>query len=143
MSRLSSILVKTEKAEAIPAIITSESQTRDTSSNGKTKQFTVTSNNGKTTTFIVTEKTVGGKHKLQNKMRLKYRMGVRRTVKKSRTAKRRQNGGVIFVGAPVNYSVPPNQRQPTEAIMERATTAGGKRKGSYRKRRGTRRNKRN
>jgi len=69
----------------------------------------------------------------------------RRTVKKSRTAKRRQNGGVIFVGAPVNYSVPPNQRQPTEAIMERATTAGGgkKRKGSYRKRRGTRRNKRN
>jgi len=93
----------------------------------------------------------GGKHQrtyktkqaLQNKMRLKYRIGVRRTVKKSRTAKRRQNGGVIFVGAPVSYSIPFGQRQPTEAIMERATTAGGKRKGSYRKRRGTRRNKRN
>jgi hypothetical protein len=97
--------------------------------------------NGKRKHFTVTEKG-GGKHALHN-MRLKYRMGVRRTVKKSRTAKRRQNGGVIFVGAPVNYNIPFGQRQPTEAIMERATTAGGKRKGSYRKRRGTRRNKRN
>ncbi len=60
------------------------------------------------------------------KMCLNYRMAKnRRTVKKSRTAKRRQNGGVIFVGAPVNYSIPFGQRQPTEAIMERATTAGG------------------
>ena len=66
----------------------------------------------------------------------------RRTVKKSRTARKRQNGGVIFMGAPVNYSVPPNQRQPTEAIMERATTAGGKR-SRRNKRKGTRRNKRN
>jgi len=49
----------------------------------------------------------------------------RGTVKKRRTARKRQNGGVIFTGAPVNSSVPPNQRQPTEAIMERATTAGG------------------
>lgn len=45
----------------------------------------------------------------------------RRTLKKSRTAKRRQNGGV----APVGYSIPFGQRQPSEAIMERATTAGG------------------
>ena len=45
----------------------------------------------------------------------------RRTVKKSRTARKRQNGGV----APVSYSIPFGQRQPTEAIMERATTAGG------------------
>jgi len=96
--------------------------------------------NGKRKHFTVTEKN-GGKHKLQNNMRLKYRMGVRRTVKKSRTAKRRQNGGVIFVGAPVNYSIPFGQRQPTEAIMERATTAGGKR-SRRNKRRGTRRNKR-
>jgi hypothetical protein len=50
---------------------------------------------------------------------------IRRTVKKRRTAKRRQNGGVIFMGAPVSYSIPFGQRQPTEAIMERATTAGG------------------
>jgi len=64
----------------------------------------------------------------------------RRTLKKSLTAKKRQNGGV----APVNYTIPPNQRQPTEAIMERATTAGGKRKRTRRnKRKGTRRNKRN
>lgn len=59
-----------------------------------------------------------------------------------RTAKKRQNGGV----APVNYTIPPNQRQPTEAIMEWATTAGGgkkSRKRAHRKRRGTRRNKRN
>ena len=49
----------------------------------------------------------------------------RRTLKKSRTARKRQNGGVIFACAPVNSSVPPNQRQPTDAIMERATTAGG------------------
>ena len=45
----------------------------------------------------------------------------RRILKKRRTAKKRQNGGV----APVGYTIPPNQRQPTEAIMERATTAGG------------------
>jgi hypothetical protein len=56
---------------------------------------------------------------------------IRRTVKKSRTARKnrtarkRQNGGVIFMGAPVSYSIPFGQRQPTEAIMERATTAGG------------------
>jgi len=68
------------------------------------------------------------------KMCLNYRMGKnRRTLKKSLTAKKRQNGGV----APVNYTIPPNQRQPTEAIMERATTAGGKR--THRKR--TRKNK--
>ena len=62
----------------------------------------------------------------------------RRTLKKSHTAKKRQNGGV----APVGYTIPPNQRQPTEAIMERATTAGGKRTRRN-KRKGTRRNKRN
>ena len=57
-----------------------------------------------------------------------------------RTAKKRQNGGA----APVNYTIPPNQRQPTEAIMEWATTAGGKRKRTRRnKRKATRRNKRN
>ena len=68
-------------------------------------------------------------------MCLNYRMG-----KMRRTAKKRQNGGV----APVDYTIPPNQRQPTEAIMERATTAGGKRKRTRRnKRKGTRRNKRN
>ena len=61
-----------------------------------------------------------------------------------RTAKKRQNGGVIFMGAPVGYTIPPNQRQPTEAIMEKATTAGGKRKRTRRnKRKATRRNKRN
>jgi hypothetical protein len=71
---------------------------------------------------------------------------IRRVTRKRRTARKRQNGGV----APVNYTIPPNQRQPTEAIMERATTAGGKRthrnkrKGTRRsKRRVTRRNKRN
>ena len=64
--------------------------------------------------------------------------------KMRRTAKKRQNGGTVFMGAPVSYSVPFNQRQPTEAIMERATTAGGKRKRTRRnKRKGTRRNKRN
>ena len=135
---LSSILVTTTKTNAISPIMTSETQTKHTNKNMKIKQFTVTSNNGKTQKFTVTEK-VGGKRQLENKMRLKYRMGVRRTLKKSRTAKKRQNGGV----APVSYSIPFGQRQPTEAIMERATTAGGKRKGSYRKRRGTRRNKRN
>jgi hypothetical protein len=68
-------------------------------------------------------------------MCLNYRMG-----KMRRTARKRQNGGV----APVGYTIPPNQRQPTEAIMEKATTAGGKRKRTRRnKRRGTRRNKRN
>ena len=62
--------------------------------------------------------------------------------KMRRTAKKRQNGGV----APVNYTIPPNQRQPTEAIMEWATTAGGGKKShkhAHRKRRGTRRNKHN
>jgi hypothetical protein len=54
-------------------------------------------------------------------------MGIlRRMTKKRRAAKKRQNGGVIFMGAPVNYSVPPNQRQPSEAIMEWATTADNK-----------------
>ena len=62
----------------------------------------------------------------------------RRILKKRRTAKKRQNGGV----APVGYTIPPNQRQPTEAIMERATTAGGKR-SRRNKRKRTRRNKRN
>lgn len=69
-------------------------------------------------------------------------MGVRRTLKKRRTARKRQNGGV-FTGAPVNHSISFGQRQPTEAIMNWATTVGGgkKRKGSYRKRmRRTRRN---
>jgi hypothetical protein len=64
------------------------------------------------------------------------------TVKKSCTAKKRQNGGVIFTGTPVSYSIPFGQRQPTEAIMERATTAGGKR-SRRNKRKGTRHNKRN
>jgi hypothetical protein len=51
-------------------------------------------------------------------MCLNYRMGkLRRTVRKS---KKRQNGGA----APVSFSTPFNQRQPTEAIMEWATTAG-------------------
>ena len=60
--------------------------------------------------------------------------------KMRRTAKKRQNGGA----APVNYTIPPNQRQPTEAIMEWATTAGGKHKRTRRnKRKATRRNKRN
>jgi len=60
-------------------------------------------------------------------MCLQYRMGIlRRMTKKRRAAKKRQNGGVIFMGAPVNYSVPPNQRQPSEAIMEWATTADNK-----------------
>ena len=58
--------------------------------------------------------------------------------KMRRTAKKRQNGGV----APVGYTIPPNQRQPTEAIMEWATTAGGKRTRRN-KRKATRRNKRN
>ena len=60
-------------------------------------------------------------------MCLHCRMGIlRRMTKKRRAAKKRQNGGVIFMGAPVNYSVPPNQRQPSEAIMEWATTADNK-----------------
>ena len=76
-------------------------------------------------------------------MCLNYRMAKNRcTVKKSCTAKKRQNGGVIFTGTPVSYSIPFGQRQPTEAIMERATTAGGKR-SRRNKRKGTRRNKRN
>ena len=42
---------------------------------------------------------------------------LRRTVRKS---KKRQRGGM----ASVSFSTPFNQRQPTEAIMEWATTAG-------------------
>ena len=61
------------------------------------------------------------------KMCLHCRMGKsRRMTKKRRAAKKRQNGGTVFMGAPVSYSVPFNQRQPTEAIMEWATTAGNK-----------------
>lgn len=41
----------------------------------------------------------------------------RRTVKRS---KKNQKGGV----APVSYTIPPTQRQPSEQIMEWATTAG-------------------
>ena len=108
--------------------------------NGKTKQFTVTHKNGGKRLRTHNKASRKTKCKLENKMRLKYRMGVKRTLKKSRTAKKRQNGGV----APVGYSIPFGQRQPTEAIMERATTAGGKRKRTRRnKRKRTRRNKRN
>ena len=65
---------------------------------------------------------------------------IRRMTIKRRTARKRQNGGM----APVSYTIQPTQRQPTEAIMEWATTAGGKRKRTRRnKRKATRRNKRN
>lgn len=78
---------------------------------------------------------------------------IRRVTRKRRTARKRQNGGV----APVSFSTPINQRQPTEAIMEWATTAGvqtlsepqmrnvahgGGTKRVHRKRKGTRHNKR-
>ena len=81
---------------------------------------------------------------------------IRRVTRKRRTARKRQNGGV-FMGAPVSYSIPPNQRQPTDAIMEWATTAGvptlselqmrnvahgGGTKRVHRKHKGTRHNKR-
>ena len=46
---------------------------------------------------------------------------IRRMTIKRRTARKRQNGGM----APVSYTIQPTQRQPTEAIMEWATTAGG------------------
>ena len=72
-------------------------------------------------------------------MCLNCRMGkIRRMTRKRRTARKRQNGGV----APVSYTIQPTQRQPTEAIMEWATTAGGKRTRRNKRKR-TRRNKRN
>ena len=110
--------------------------------NGKTQQYTVTQKNGgkrRRTRNKASRKTT---LQLGNKMCLNYRMGkIRRVTRKRRTARKRQNGGV-FMGAPVGYSIPFGQRQPNETIMERATTAGGKR-SRRNKRKGTRRNKRN
>jgi len=62
-----------------------------------------------------------------SKMYLDCRMGkLKRRTKKRRVVRKRHNGGVVFMGAPVNYSSLPNQRQPTEAIMAWATTADNK-----------------